>query len=219
MRYLHNNRYITWLLFILVIIVPLLGWLQLYQWQPVFTPRSIFPLLGIWAWSIMWTHYIVGAIELRYPGTIAKNKYGQISAWFVLGLLLLHPGLLGYVQQQELGLVGNEGFVAYVGASSEIFVTYGIIALLIFLSYEIFMRIRHHERIQKYWGFVSVSQMIAMVLIFVHGLGVGQSLQIPWIRGYWIFLGVLLMPAFYIIGKHDWKKPAREQGSNPTKTT
>ncbi len=207
MSYKYINRCVAWTLFLLVIIVPLLGWLQLYQWQPIFTARSIFSLLGIWAWSIMWTHYILGALRIRYPQVLKKDKiYGQVSAWLVLSLLLLHPGLLGYTQYQALGLTGTEGFNAYVGASSEIFITYGAIALLLFLSYEIFMRIHHYEKIKKYWAFVSASQMVAMLLIFIHGLGVGQSLQVSWMQSYWILLGLLLIPSFYIVGKDDWVK-------------
>lgn len=202
-----RSQYLPWLLCVAVIAVPFFGWLELYQWQPVFNVRSIFPLLGLWAWSVMWTHYVLGALRIRYPEKLTKDTvYGRVSAWLVLILLLLHPGLLGYNQYQQLGLIGIDGFYAYVGVSSEVFITYGSIALLMFLGFEIFMRIKRYTHIDKYWGLVSVSQMIAMSLIFVHGLGVGHILQIPWLRGYWVLLGLLLIPAFYIVGKDDWHK-------------
>jgi|AntRauTorckE6833_2_1112554.scaffolds.fasta_scaffold00077_20 hypothetical protein len=59
--------------------------------------------------------------------------------------------------------------------------------------------------VQKNWRWVSLSQMIAMGLIFIHGLGVGQNINSGWLELYWIMLGLLLF-SLLIVGKDDWKR-------------
>jgi hypothetical protein len=83
---------------------------------------------------------------------------------------------------------------------------FGSIALLIFLSFEVFGRIKAIPFMQRNWKWVSVSQMIAMTLIFFHGLGIGSILESPAIELYWVALGVLLIPCFGVIGREDWKR-------------
>ncbi len=214
----HNlSYYVPWLLFGIVLIVPFLGWLNTYEWNPVFTARSLFPLLGVWAWSIMWTHYAYGYLRLTSPEVFKKNEaYSRVSAWFVLAFLLLHPLLLAWSQFQALGLFPTESYYVGVAPTLRIFVTFGLIALPIFLSYEIFMRLRGANWVKRIWGWISLTQITAMVLIFTHGISIGQTVLRGWTLGYWILLGVLLVPAFYVVGKDDWRQ---QQSARSEKTT
>lgn len=199
-------RHIHWLLFVTVIGIPFLLWLDLYSWQPVFTPLSLFPLLGVWAWSIMWTHYILGALSIVYPDKINSNSlYGHVSGWLVLLLILLHPGLLAYEQHSQLDLLPPESFYASVAPSMAPFMTLGMIGLVLFLSYEVFHRLRHSIFLRSNWIWVSLSQVAAMVFIFFHGINIGQSVLSGIGSAYWIMLGVTLVPAMYVVVRYDWK--------------
>jgi len=204
----HNTlRYTPWFLFVAVLVIPLALWLELYNWQPVFTPLALFPLLGVWAWSIMWTHHILGALTVRYPDKLKTNHiYGSVSGWLVLLLILLHPGLLAYEQKNSLGLLPPESFNAYAAPSMELFITLGFIGLVLFLSYEIFDRLRHSKLLRAHWIWISLSQLLAMLLIFIHGINLGQSVLSGYGGVYWVMLGVTLVPALYIVVRNDWKE-------------
>ena len=80
----------------------------------------------------------------------------------------------------------------------------GSFALLLFLSYEVLHRLREKPYITKHWRWISISQMLAMVMIFVHGLKLGQNLHAGWMQLVWVSMGALLIPAFALILQHEW---------------
>lgn len=196
-----------WLLFTLVVIVPLVAWLNTYQWAPPITALTVFPLLGVWAWGIMWTHYILGWLRLRMPERFERDElYGKYTAWLVLALILLHPSLLAGQQYQRFGMLPPESYTSYVASSMELFVYFGIVGLFVFLSYEIFLRLKHKLWLRKIWGWVGLTQIAAMLLIFVHGFAIGDSVLYGWINIYWLLLGVLLLPAGIEVVRNDFRQ-------------
>ena len=58
--------------------------------------------------------------------------------------------------------------------------------------------------ISKNCKWVNISQMIAMVFIFIHGLNLGQNLQSNWMEFIWISMGALLIPCFALMLQNDW---------------
>lgn len=210
------SKTMPWLLFAVVVTVPSLAWLQTYNWQLVLTVPAIFPLLGVLAWSIMWTHYAYNWMRLHYHETYSANAlYDKVSTWLVLGLILLHPGLLGWQQYRLFGVLPPDSFYSGVAENLEPFVAIGAFALTLFLVYEIVHRLRQKQSIQKIWGWISLSQLLAMVLIFIHGLQVGQIVLSGWMIGWWIVLGVLLLPALYSTAINDWKVQQEAKKSTP----
>lgn len=198
-------RYSPWLLATGVLVFPAVLWLHFYRWEPPLQPLAVFPLLGVWAWSLMWTHYIYGALRIRWPHHFHEQKaYDRITAWLVLLLILLHPFLLAWGQKQRTQLLPPESFLAYVPPEMELFITFGTIGLVLFLAYEVFGRLRQREIFRRNWLWISLSQVLAMGLIFVHALQVGQTVLSGWGSGYWIVLGVLLVPAMAIVVRGDW---------------
>src|SRR6478735_3876600 len=78
--------------------------LAIFRWYDVrlagggqLGPYDLFPLLGLVAFTLMWSHYVSGALRryLDVPKR-ALRVYFEVTAWVVLALILLHPGLLWY---------------------------------------------------------------------------------------------------------------------------
>ena len=200
------KRHVSWILLAVVVLVPLLAWLASFNWQPIVTTTSVFPLLGVWAWSIMATHYYLGYLELSAPSVFkSSQRYSSISMWLVLLLLLLHPGLLAWQQHQAFGTLPPDSFYGTVASTMAPFIAIGVFAWLLFLAYEGLERLRGNQRVKRLWGWVSLSQILAMILIFIHGLAVGQTVLSGWMVGWWTLLGVLLLPSFWRVIKEDFK--------------
>lgn len=197
-----------WLLFLVVVLLGCGAYFSDQNWEigAVFSSGlSIFPLLGIIAWSVMWTHFVYGALRIKYK--LPKNKiYSVSSGWLVLILILLHPGLLLLENYRSAQLLPPKSILIYTGESLLWAVLIAELALLIFLSYEVFNRIRDKAIIKKNWFWISLSQMLAMTLIFVHSLALGQNLKEGWFRYYWILMFVILVVCFVIIIKAELKK-------------
>ncbi|MEX2007316.1 MAG: hypothetical protein WD992_00915 [Candidatus Levyibacteriota bacterium] len=192
-----------WILAAVVILIGSYAWVERVSNYSVLTdPFVLFPVLGIWAWSVMWTHFVIDEIR-RFKPKLPKNiQYKKTSFVFVLFCILLHPGLLIYAQY-EAGL-GLSLANAYVGAARMWAVQIAVIAFFIFLSFEFFDRMRENPKVEKKWWIVNISQSVAMILIFIHSLTLGTHLQQGWFSIYWILLGIIL--AGCIIHTHitDW---------------
>ncbi len=204
-------KWLPWGLFALVVVVSFLGWADLRDWQfDSLTALALFPLLGLLAWSIMWTHYAVGGVRLFSPAP--ENKlYSKITSIIVLVCLLLHPGLLAWSQWDTTGILPAESYYNYVGPSLRGVVILGSVSLVIFLSFEVFELLRKHPLVKRNWKWISLSQMIAMILIFIHALRLGQNLQSGWFQLWWIALGVLLVPCFGLIIRNEWSQKSPDK--------
>jgi len=203
-----NN--LSWFLFVVVVTISLVVFGRGLNWNlDTLTIYSIFPIFGILAWSIMWTHYVDGAIRIIYNKP--KNEiYSRFSGALVLFLILMHPGLLGLSQFQNTGLLPPGSYFSYVGNSLVWAILIAEIALIAFLAYEVLNRIKSKNIVAKNWFWVSLSQAGAMTLIFFHGLALGSHLSGGWFQFYWVVLGALLIPCFGIILKYDWQQSRRE---------
>ncbi len=196
---------ITWGILALSVYLSFLVWASNLSWE--FSSVSIygfFPLLGILAWMTMWTHYVTGALRIKNPKLVKPKYYSELTGYLVLACLLLHPGLLAYAQNKNGEGLPPTSFFAYTGDGLKLAVMFGTISLLIFLSFEVFNRLKDRQAIKKYWWLVSISQSLAMILIFVHGLRLGSNLQTNWFTIVWAAYGLLLIPCFYIIHKEDF---------------
>ncbi len=202
-----QGRYngVAWLLGAMVVITGAVAWQQSLNGTQV-TAYTLFPLLGIMAWSLMWTHYMYGALRLTFGGFTQNYPYKKVSEYVVLACILLHPGLLVYRLWADTGKLPPGSYEYYVGRSQKLFVTMGAVALTCFLAYEILMRLRRSPRVVRVWPWISLSQMIAMGLIFVHSLELGRHLQRGWFEAYWLMLGLLLVPCFAVVARADWTR-------------
>jgi hypothetical protein len=200
----------AWSIFFLSVIIPVIVWGNNVSWQiRTITPYQWFPLFGLLAWMIMWTHYVNGAIKIKNTSLETPRYYGKSTAYIVLASLLLHPGILAYAQwKNDVGLPPIS-FYDYVGENLLLAVMLGSVSLTIFLSFEIFDRMKNNPGIKKWWLAISISQSIAMTLIFVHGLRLGSTISSGWFLYIWMLYGIILVPCFYIIHTVDFQNRAK----------
>ena len=195
----------SWLLSIVVIVLAVVAWGQLYRWHVSFSPIVLFPVLGLSAYSLMWVHYIAGAIRrvLGVEKSVLKHFYTYTS-YVVLALLVLHPLLLIVRLWQKGFGPPPESYLKYVGSSLQLYAVFGTVALIAFLAYELH---RFYES-AHWWRWVTFAGDAAMLLIFIHGLKLGSNTQMGWYRYVWIFYGVTLVVAIIYTRFIAYKGPA-----------
>lgn len=199
--------YLPWLLFLIVTFICSLYWLVSIDWSiPNINISTTFPVLGIYAWSLMWTHYIISANRLINTDIQKNILYSKVTSILVLLLIILHPSLLAWQQWSFTSVLPPNSFYNYVGDSLKIFVLMGSLSLALFISFDILEKFKNHRIIKNNWKYISLSQMFAMILIFIHGLSLGSLMENSLMELYWLTLGLSLIPCFGLIIKNDWNK-------------
>lgn len=184
-------RSIEWGLGVIAVVLPSIAWLSEAELDEL-TLYDIFPPLGLLAFGLMWTHFVIGALR-RYAGIqLDKHRpYMTISMGLVFALILLHPGLLWLALYLDgLGLPPESYMQAY---STQLgFVALGTLGLVIFLAYEL----KRFFGNKSWWKYVSMLQIVGMAAIFIHAIGLGNELRLDWYFAVWVILGVTLMVSF-----------------------
>ena len=196
---------IEWLLFAVVVVVPYLAWFPDLGDPPRLNPYTLFPLLGLWAWSLMWVHYAHGTLRRLVPGLGRSDAFHRWSGWLVLTLILLHPGLLLGAMTVDTELGPARGPLVYAGESGRVAVIAGAVALMAFCAFEVLVRLAQRPSVQRRWRWVSLSQVVAMTLIWFHGLALGRHLGDGGLRTWWFVLGVLYVPCAAVVLRADWR--------------
>jgi hypothetical protein len=192
-------RVSAWGLSSLVVVVAFVAWGQSFRWR--FTHLSsyqLFPVFGLLAFSLMWSHYIAAVLRmyLQFDKAVL-HRYFEVTSLAVLALILAHPGLLAWQLWRD-GLGLPPGSELLYGGTMRGAVLLGMIAWLVFLAYEF----RRKFENRPWWQIVSIATDAAMVLIFIHSLRLGSQLQAGWFRTLWYFYGVTLAASLvYIYAK------------------
>lgn len=200
----------AWSLSLGVSIISVIAWGQITGWQLTeLTTYQIFPLLGLLAFSVMWSHYIAAAARLYYKlDKKVLSGYFDATSLFVLGAILLHPGLLGWqLWRDGFGLPPGSTY-SYVAPDMRLYIVIAVIALAIFLSYEL----RRKFGTRPWWKYMGYASDIGMILIFIHSLNLGSHLQMGWFRVIWYFYGLTLVSA---IGYMYWLKSQSKKLAKP----
>ena len=152
---------------------------------------QVFPLLGLLAFSIMWSHYISGTIrQLLGLEFSVLSRYFRLTSYAVLYLLLLHPGLLIYQRFRDGYGLPPGSYQSYVAPAMSWLTLLGTVCLLAFLAFE-FHRL---YRQRSWWHYVTKAGDLAMLGIFYHGLRLGSQLsQSGWYQTVWWFYGLSLI--------------------------
>jgi hypothetical protein len=172
------------------------AWGQSFRWQFAhFSSYQLFPVFGLLAFSLMWSHYIAAVIRMYLKVDKAVlHRYFEVTSLAVLALILAHPGLLAWQLWRD-GLGLPPGSELLYGGTMRGMVLLGMIAWLIFLAYEF----RRKFENRPWWLVISVATDIAMVMIFIHSLQLGSQLQTGWFRVLWYIYGITLVVALVYI--------------------
>lgn len=188
---------IAWTISLVAVMTAVVAWGQGNNWKLAgLSTYQIFPMFGLLAFSLMWSHYIAAATRLYFKiDKVVLSKYFDFTSMAVLAAILLHPGLLAYQAYRDgLGLPpGSE--IRYEPPMLAIYVILGIISYTIFLAYEF----RRKFGTRPWWKYVAYASDTAMFLILIHSLKLGSQLQSGWFRIVWYFYGITLFAALVYI--------------------
>ncbi len=187
-----NFNILCWTLSLAVVSVSIIVWGESFNWSlSKLTAYKLFPVLGLLAFGLMWTHYIVAVLRhhLKLDKTTISSWYDSTSI-LVLVLILSHPLIL-MIQLSKDGYGFGTPAVANEYAPQDLkwAVYIASVALIIFLSYEL----RRWFKNRKWWLWIELLSDAGMVLIFIHGLKLGRHLQSGWFPAIWLLYGVTLI--------------------------
>lgn len=191
-------KLLMWGLTAVVVAVSFSAWGQGLRWRfGSLDAYRLFPLLGLLAFGLMWTHYIVAALR-KLTGLDKKltKRWFELTSYAVLVFILLHPGLLILrLWSDGFGLPPGSYLEHYVSPGLKWAALLGSISLLVFLAYELYRW--YGER--PWWWFVQYGADIAMVMILIHGFRLGGDLQTGWFQFVWGLYAAGLFVSFGIL--------------------
>lgn len=199
----------AWGLSGLVCIVAVAAWGQSLRWHlSTISTYQLFPVFGLLAFSLMWSHYVAAVVRQYFKIEKAVLKtYFEATSIAVLAVILLHVGLLVYqLYHDGLGLPpGSE--LNYVPPSRSFYILIAMFSFFVFMSYEL----RRKFDTRSWWKYVQYASDLAIVLIYIHGLKLGDQLQAGWLRAVWYLYGLTLAVALGYIytGKYQTHKAAK----------
>ncbi|HSX15298.1 MAG TPA: hypothetical protein VLF40_00755 [Candidatus Saccharimonadales bacterium] len=203
---------LPWALSALVSVLAVVVWGQSFGWDlRAVNSLLFFPVLGLLAYSIMWSHYMVGAVKHTYLRGVQLESYFRYTGYVVLIAILLHPGILVFQLYRDGFGLPPGSYAAYVGHAREWIALLGTVSLFVFLAFEF-----HRWFGQKsWWKYVIAAGDVAMLAIFYHGLRLGTQLRSGWFVAVWWFYGITLVAALarkYIMLATN--KPGIDQTTN-----
>jgi hypothetical protein len=179
-----------WAVTIVVSALAVYVWGQSFKWDVhALNAYLFFPVLGLLAYSIMWSHYVAGTFKNNWLHGVDLTDYFRYTGYAVLIALLFHPGILVYqLFHDGLGLPpGSYG--KYLGSSREWLGLLGTVSLLAFLAFEFHRWFSG----RSWWKYVVAVGDVAMLAIFYHSLRLGTQTQAGWFHYVWLFYGATLV--------------------------
>ena len=172
--------------------VALAVWGASNDWQLLhLSLYQVFPVLGLLAFSIMWSQYMVEAVRNIRPQLPDIRSFFSRTSWAVLVLILFHPGLLIFQRFRDGYGLPPGSYLSYVAAMQKWVVLLGSMSLMIFIAFEFKKFFEKHHA----WHIVQILNDIAIIAIFYHGLRLGSQLQQGWFQYLWYFYGLSLIAA------------------------
>ncbi len=195
---------ISWFLVAVVCAIAVAAWGSSNAWR-IFPLNAypVFPLLGITAYSLMWTQYCASSLRNMWglaPDTL--KTFSHITSRVVLVLICLHPGILIYKRYQDGFGLPPGSYTHYVSPGLGWITLLGTVSLITLIALEFS---RFGQRF-GWWKYVLIAGDLAMIAIAYHGLRLGSQLQSEdWFRSIWIFYGLTLL---FMIGYKYYQSSA-----------
>jgi hypothetical protein len=204
----------AWSLSFLVSFIAIFAWGTDFGWHIPFNAYIIFPLLGLLAYSLMWSHYVAAAFrQILNIDRLVLKFYFEFTSFLVLVLICLHPGLLILQRYRDGFGLPPGSYESYVAPGLGWITLLGTASLLVFLAYEL----RRVFGKRAWWKHMQTASDIAMLAIFYHGLKLGHQIH-GWFRAVWWFYGialVLILARTYFLRYTDRKtKPGQGRASD-----
>lgn len=185
---------VAWSISVITSIVAVVSWGQGIGWNlSDLVAYQLFPLFGLLAFSLMWAHYIVGALR-RLTGIekAAIEDYLKYTGYLALLFFCLHPAVLWFqLWQDGFGLPPQSYLEHYVAPTLKWAAALGTLSFTFFLAYEF----KRWFGQKKWWVIVARGTDLAMLGIIVHGLKLGSHLQSGWFKQVWLFYAVSYVAA------------------------
>lgn len=205
------NGYSLYLIAIVLTVITcglaIVNWGNDLHWQfSSLSTYRLFPLLGLLAFSIMWSQYVMEAVKNASGKAQAIKKYSNRTSLLVLALIVLHPGLLIAQRYKDGYGLPPGSYESYVAPGLGWITLLGTFSFFMFLAFE--FRRRFGQK--SWWKYVLVLNDIAILAIFYHGLRLGRDLATGnWYHVLWFFYGTILL---VVLGyKYYQKFRARQQ--------
>jgi hypothetical protein len=204
-----NANLTAWGLSTLVAALAVTVWGSNLGWQFAgLSPYALFPLFGLLAFSVMWSHYVIAFLNrVAFKGA-ELGLYYKVTGYVVLVAILLHPGVLAYQRFKDGFGLPLGSLTGYVQPSLRWVVLLGTVSFFTFLAFEL-----HRWYADKsWWRYVVYANDVAMLAIFYHGLRLGSNLHGGWYQYVWYIYGiglvaVLLHKYSQVITKYRSRKP------------
>lgn len=183
---------VPWTLTTVVGALAVYVWGQSFRWEfSALNAYLFFPVLGLLAYSILWSQYMVNALS----GTLLKGApladYFRYTGYAVLAAIVLHPSILIYSLFRDGFGLPPGSYTHFVRPGMEWIALLGTASLFTFLAFE--LRRWYGDRL--WWKYVVTAGDVAMIAIFYHGLRLGNQLQSGWFVAVWWFYGLTLLVA------------------------
>ncbi len=194
----------TWLSVGVLVAITIARWAQVRLSDGELGSYELFPLFGLLAFTLMWSHFVSGAVRrIVKAGKGTLKTYFTVTNWLVLGLILLHPGIFLFTLWSDgFGLPPTSYLTLYTDVAARIALFLGTGSLIAFLAYEL----RRRFRTASWWRFVEYANIAAMFAIFYHGLTLGGELASGWFRLLWIVYGLTLLGSILYNYAHSKKE-------------
>lgn len=187
------SQVVAWSLVTIVSLIAIISWGSFYQWHLLpLSVYQLFPLLGLVAFSIMWSHYMVTLMRSSWSiKKVVLANYYSWTGYTVLILICLHPGLLVYQRFKDGYGLPPGSYEHYVAPGLGWVTLLGTASLFVFFAFEL------HRFFSKsnWWHYVADASDLAMLFIVYHGLRLGTQLQHGWFRIVWLFYFATLIVA------------------------
>ncbi|HSX06438.1 MAG TPA: hypothetical protein VLG92_01825 [Candidatus Saccharimonadia bacterium] len=182
---------IPWSLALVVSILAVYAWGQSLAWNfRALNMYAFFPVLGLLAFSIMWSQYALSALKrISWMQAIKLDVYFRYTGYIVLAAIVLHPGLLVYQLFRDGRGLPPSSYEHFVAPGLGWVTLLGTASLLAFLAFEL----RRWFSAARWWKYIPVAGDMAMVAILYHSLRLGAQLQSGWFRFVWWFYGITLI--------------------------
>lgn len=184
-------QYFAWSLLSLVILAAFINWGHDQNWNLTSVGSyQLFPLLGLLAFSIMWSHYVSGFVRqmLKLPRKTLQT-YFSTTSYVVLTLLFLHPGVIIYQRFRDGYGLPPGSYESYVRPGLGWVTLLGTVCFFVFMSFEL----RRRFGKKSWWKYVLMANDAAMLAIVYHGLRIGSNLIQGWFKGLWFFYAAVLL--------------------------